>query len=281
VKLHAHTTPESFLASASALLATDEPRHNLAYGICDTIVRAPEAYPTFYLWTVEEGGRTVVAAVMTPPFNIVVTRPQTGMALDFLATELHAQGHELPGATGALPEIDAFTASWEERTGAVRQRRRAHGIYAARAIQVPENVPGRMRPATPADRDLLISWWGAFVEEALPDSPERDHETLIDRRLNGRGGGLSLWEDGEPTAMAGFGGRTPSGVRIGPVYTPPDRRGRGYGSALTAELSASLLAGACTYCFLYTDLENPTSNRIYQRIGYEFVCESAEYAFEH
>jgi hypothetical protein len=281
VKLHAHTTPESFLASASALLATDEARHNLAYGICDTIVRSPEAYPTFYLWTVEEGRRTVVAAVMTPPFNIVVTQPQMPTALDFLAEELHAQGHELPGATGALPEIDVFATAWAERAGAVLQRRGAHGIYAAQTIQVPENVPGRMRAAAPADRDLLISWWGAFVAEALPDSPDRDHETLIDRRLNGRGGGVYLWEDGEPAAMAAFGGRTPSGIRIGPVYTPPDRRGRGYGSALTAQLSASLLADGRTYCFLYTDLENPTSNRIYRRIGYEFVCESAEYAFEH
>jgi predicted GNAT family acetyltransferase len=80
--------------------------------------------------------------------------------------------------------------------------------------------------------------------------------------------------------MAGFGGWTPSGVRIGPVYTPPDLRGRGYASALTAELSAELLAGGRDYCFLYTDLANPTSNRIYQAIGYEFVCESAEYAFD-
>ena len=189
MKLHAHSTAESFLASATARLATDEARHNLAYGICDTIVRSPEAYPTFYLWTVEGGGSTVVAAVMTPPFNIVVTRPQMDEALEFLAGELHGQGLELPGATGALPEIDVFTAAWAERTGAVRERRGAHGIYAARAIQVPENVPGRMRPATPADRELLISWWDAFVEEALPDAPVRDHETLIDRRLEGHGAG--------------------------------------------------------------------------------------------
>ena len=64
------------------------------------------------------------------------------------------------------------------------------------------------------------------------------------------------------------------------MYTPPELRGRGYASAVTAELSAELLAEGRSYCFLYTDLANPTSNRIYQTIGYEFVCDSAEYAFE-
>jgi predicted GNAT family acetyltransferase len=89
-----------------------------------------------------------------------------------------------------------------------------------------------------------------------------------------------LWEDPQPVSLAGFGGWTPTGVRIGPVYTPPELRRRGYASALTAELSAQLLAGGLRYCFLYTDLANPTSNRIYQAIGYELVCDSADYAFD-
>ena len=90
-----------------------------------------------------------------------------------------------------------------------------------------------------------------------------------------------LWEDGdEPVSIAGWGGRTPNGIRIGPVYTPPDRRSRGYGSAVTAAVSASQLAGGRQFCFLYTDLANPTSNRIYMDIGYEPVCDSVDYAFE-
>jgi predicted GNAT family acetyltransferase len=63
------------------------------------------------------------------------------------------------------------------------------------------------------------------------------------------------------------------------VYTPPGRRGRGYATALVAALSAELLAAGRRFCFLYTDLANPTSNRIYQRIGYERVCDSAEIRF--
>jgi predicted GNAT family acetyltransferase len=80
--------------------------------------------------------------------------------------------------------------------------------------------------------------------------------------------------------MAGFGGLTPNGIRIGPVYTPPDERRRGYGSALTAALTQQLLDGGRRFCFLFTDLANPTSNRIYQQIGYRAVSDVDLWVFE-
>jgi hypothetical protein len=73
---------------------------------------------------------------------------------------------------------------------------------------------------------------------------------------------------------------TPNGIRIGPVYTPPEHRRRGYGSAVTAAVSARHLSAGRRFCFLYTDLENSTSNKIYVDIGYEPVCDSVDYAFE-
>ena len=103
---------------------------------------------------------------------------------------------------------------------------------------------------------------------------------MVEYRLTTPGRGFRLWDDGGPVSLAGFGGGTPNGIRIGPVYTPPELRGRGYASALVAALSAELLAAGRRFCFLYTDLANPTSNRIYERIGYRRVCESAEIAFE-
>jgi len=279
MELRAHETVESFLDAGEPVLAEDEARHNLLYGICDTIVRAPSARPQFHLWTVHEGAETVAAALMTPPFNLVVARPLVPGALEILAQELHGKGAEPPGVTGALPEVDEFAACWEEVADVRRRRRQAHGIYAARRIALPAGCPGRMRRASPADRDLVIGWMRAFVAEALPeDAPVGDLEESIDRRIGT--GSLALWDDSEPVSLAGVGAQTPNGARIGPVYTPPELRGRGYASAVTAGLSAELLAGGRDFCFLYTDLANPTSNRIYQAIGYELVCESAAYAFD-
>src|SRR5438093_1092376 len=94
------------------------------------------------------------------------------------------------------------------------------------------------------------------------------------------GGRLRLWEDGVVVSMAGASGPTPNGIRVGAVYTPPDKRRRGYASALVAALSQEQLDTGKKFCFLYTDLANPTSNKIYQDVGYEPVCDIDEYIFE-
>jgi predicted GNAT family acetyltransferase len=92
---------------------------------------------------------------------------------------------------------------------------------------------------------------------------------------------LHVWEDeGAPVSVAVAQGRTGRGVRIGYVYTPPERRGRGYASALVASLSARMLADGCDFCVLYTDLSNPTSNRIYRRVGYRLLGEVRDYDLE-
>jgi predicted GNAT family acetyltransferase len=115
-------------------------------------------------------------------------------------------------------------------------------------------------------------------DRAADQSPARDVET-IERRLAQNT--LSIWEvDGVAVAMCGHGGRTPNGIRIGPVYTPPEHRGRGYATSLTARVSQRQLDDGRRFCFLYTDRANPTSNAIYERIGYRKVCEAAQLAFE-
>jgi predicted GNAT family acetyltransferase len=108
---------------------------------------------------------------------------------------------------------------------------------------------------------------------------------MLDHRLASSSAGIVFWEDeGKPVSLAGWGGKTPNGIRVGPVYTPPELRGRGYATALTAEVSQRLLDGRLfdgrrRFCFLYTDLANPTSNAIYERIGYRRAAESAEIVF--
>ena len=103
---------------------------------------------------------------------------------------------------------------------------------------------------------------------------------MVAHRLGAGDGGFPLWEDGGAVVSAsGWGGPTPNGIRIGPVYTPPELRGRGYATALVAELSQTLLDEGRRFCFLFTDLANPTSNAIYERIGYVRVCEAAMISF--
>jgi uncharacterized protein len=270
--------PAAFLAAASPLLLADEARHNLILGIAGTLRDHPSHYPDHRLWLAEDGSAVVGAALITPPHNLVVARPRDDAALEALAAAI---GEELPGVVAAQPEAELFAAAWAARTGARARTNRAQGVFALERVDPRPPVSGRMREAGAAVRPLLLDWWHAFTAEALGESPDHDSVAhAVDHRLDAPEAGVSLWEDDRPVSLAAFGDPTPNGIRIGPVYTPPEHRRRGYAAALVAELSQRLL-GERSFCFLFTDLANPTANRIYEQIGYRRVCEAAEIVFDY
>jgi predicted GNAT family acetyltransferase len=123
----------------------------------------------------------------------------------------------------------------------------------------------------------------AFDREAL-DTPEphsAEFEEWAERLLaRSERRGLGIWEDeGRMVSITAYGNPTPHGIRLGPVYTPPELRGRGYASACVAAVSHYLLDAGRKQCFLFTDLANPTSNKIYQAIGYRAVGDALELHF--
>jgi predicted GNAT family acetyltransferase len=150
----------------------------------------------------------------------------------------------------------------------------AHARVSARRVVQPPTAAGTFRAATEADQPTVARWVAAFVEEAGLDDPS-DPDDVARERI--REGSLFVWEDARPVSMAAWAGRTGRTVRINYVYTPPEHRGRGYASACVASLTQQLLDEGFAQCCLYTDLANPTSNKIYQAIGYRPVCDAAEY----
>jgi predicted GNAT family acetyltransferase len=269
-----------FLRVAGPLLLPNEARDNLIFGIAGTIAADPTRYPERRFWVVFGEDEPAAAALRTPPYNLVLARPRDAAAL---AALVEAIEEELPGVVGARPEVDDFTRRWSAVHRVTPQVLREQGIYALEAVEDVPRPAGRPRAATVEDRRLLLRWCTAFGEEVLAEGdPGRvEAVNMVDHRLGAADAGFLLWEDGgRPVSAAGWGGPTPNGIRIGPVYTPPELRGRGYATALTAELSQRLLDGGRRFCFLFTDLTNPTSNAIYERIGYLRVGESAMIAFD-
>ena len=280
VDVEAVSDPGRFLERAAPLLAGDEARHNLAFGIVSTARDHPEVYPAFHGWLAcRGGGPTIGAALRTPPLGLVLARPTDDDALGAIADSIE---DALPGVVGAVPEVDEFGAHWTARHGVRATTLVDQRIYVLRQLLPPPGVAGSMRLATTDDRELVLGWMRAFAAEALQDGDDEGRlERSVDARLaGGADAGVALWAvDGEAVSLAGYGGPTPNGIRIGPVYTPPKRRRRGYGTAITAAVSELMLERGRRFCFLYTDLANPTSNAIYQRLGYEPVCDSREIAF--
>jgi uncharacterized protein len=273
----------AFLAEAGPFLAEREAEHNLLFGICSLLVRDPLPFGAGppYLAISEDDGRIVGAAIRTPPHNLVLSETDDLGAIEPLVRDVRDAGETLPGVLGPGKAASAFVRAWCERAGGSATLSMANRIYRASRSTPPSGVEGEMRPYRDDDHDLTIRWFDAFVQEALPEEATSESSAaLLRRRLDDPDGGMRIWEhEGHPVSHAGFGSRTPNGIRVGPVYTPPELRGKGYASALVGQMTAELLEGRHRYCFLFTDLANPTSNGIYQRIGYEAVTDVDQYAF--
>jgi GNAT superfamily N-acetyltransferase len=275
--------PAEFMERAAPLLA-DEARHNLILGVGKTLLRSPEVYPDYHAFIVSADHEPTAAALMTPPYNLILADVASEEALDALVDGIATAGIAVPGAIGNQPTIGRFVERWKIRLDVTACLRMAQGVFALDRVERIETAAGSPRIAAGEDLDLIEAWTAAFLAEALPDEPadEPRSRSLIERRLGGgTPGAYWLWVDGDQVvSLSGHGNPTGRGVRIGPVYTPPEHRGKGYASALVAAESQWLLAHGYEFCFLYTDLANPTSNAIYERIGYRQVAEAASYAFQ-
>jgi RimJ/RimL family protein N-acetyltransferase len=272
----------AFLDLAGPLLERDEARNDLILGIAGTLVRRPDAYPRVLLWVVVGDARPVAAALQTEPYPLVIAVPEGERALDALLRTIHEDGAPIPGVTATLPHAEEAARRWASLTGSSWERTLSQGVYALTEVLDVAEPAGEARVATPRDRPLLLEWLSAFAVEALPHPEDeiRHLERSVDGRFAGAESAMWIWETGAgPVALAGYGGPTSTGIRVGPVYTPPEHRRRGYATALVAALSRSLLDEGYRVCFLHTDLANPTSNAIYERIGYERVAEAAEIRF--
>ncbi len=267
----------AFLEHVRPLLMRREAENNLILGVVRTLIDQPDRYPTQpYLASLDYGGAAVACAIRTPPFPVALTRmPQE--ALEIVVQDLEIVYDDLPSMLAPDATAQAFAEMWARRTGAKAHLQRGQRIYQLDEVTLPQRHPaGELRQATAEDFDTVSGWLEAFNTElhevAHPDPRDRTAQCLQD-------GAAFLWEDQRPVSMALWTGRTPNGSRISGVYTQPEWRGHGYGSACVAHLSQRMLDEGRSFCFLFTDLNNPTSNNIYQQIGYRPVCDMPLYQF--
>jgi predicted GNAT family acetyltransferase len=210
-----------------------------------------------------------------PPQPILVSPLQPGAA-DILTSALAESCPDAPGVNGTSATADAVAAAWRRLTKAevvLHQQQRIHRLV---AVSFPRTPPGGWRRAAQADRQLLLEWSDAFELEAEGAVTGASAGGLDARLAAGR---VFLWVDGTPVSYAGATPAVGGVARVGPVYTPPAHRGRGYASALVAAISQTALDGGATACMLYTDLANRTSSEIYEAIGYRPAAEIHAFRF--
>jgi predicted GNAT family acetyltransferase len=279
--------PRKFQDRVLNCLANHEAENNLILGILANLIGGDYSDNPPYLGVFEDAGNIQAVSLCTPPWPALISYQDPPPAKDVLKAILDDMQETLQddfiGFSANKKFASRLVAQWEENTGKGAILEMSMRIYKLEEVQTVHGVPGDMRLVKEEERDLVEDWFVGFHREALKEEPDLKRiKKLVNAYLSAEPHlrGLMIWEiAGQPVSMAGYAGPTPNGIRIGAVYTPPGMRKQGYASALTARLSQFLLDQGYRFCFLFTDLLNPTSNHIYQQIGYQPVCDVNRYMF--
>lgn len=277
VELHLTRDLDEFSARAGAFLEAKLEHNQLA----TVLIRARTGFhseaPPLFAYGLDNKGEVNFAAIRTPPWPML-TSPAEELDGDRLMELWLPEDPGVPGVTGELSVARSLGEAWERASGGragVLHRTALHVLLSLRDPERP--VAGYLRSPREADRALLVEWEGGFLRDAgiefgIP--PER----LVAARLTANA--QFIWDDGAPVSTLAISPEVAGTVRIGPVYTPPQMRGRGYASSAVAEICRRAFAGGAERLALFTDLENPTSNKIYSALGFRRVADWAEITFE-
>ncbi|MFJ3232377.1 GNAT family N-acetyltransferase [Streptomyces sp. NPDC086787] len=274
---------DEFLAHAGAFLHSRPALHTVPLTVTDTLrERGTHLFgdqdPLFGFLADGDGGDVRAALFHTPPHVLNVT-PLTADEADALVAGLFRLGHPAPGVSAEDATAAAVAEAWQRAAGGAARIREHQRLYRLGELSVPQPVPeGRARTVGAADRKLLMRWFKEF-NEVTGGGVHADPGPWADARISY--GGVTLWEtlDGTPVSMAGVTRPIAGQIRVAPVYTPSHLRGNGYAGAVTAEVSRAATAAGAAEVLLFTDLANPTSNALYQRIGYREVTDFTVYGF--
>ncbi|MDX2078477.1 MAG: GNAT family N-acetyltransferase [bacterium] len=274
-----------FYAHVSSFLATHEAEHNLILGITRGVQLGEYTEFPPYLACIEDNGQVIAVIVRTPPYNVLLSQIENPQAvIPSIIEDLRGEYESLRGVIAPKLLARIFAEEWEAASGQPFQLATKERIYKLESVTFPQGVTGEFRWAEEPDFSMLIDWYIGFITDAGISTTNRDHATKVIRRFldaDPKERRLGIWSvDGQPVSMAGYMGATPNGMRVGAVYTPREHRQKGYAIACVAHLSQHILDMGKQFCFLFTDLANPTSNHIYQVIGYRPVLDVDEYRFE-
>ncbi|MFK3939106.1 GNAT family N-acetyltransferase [Alkalihalobacillus sp. NPDC078783] len=262
------------------LLQAKEVAHNLAIGLIKRNLDSSEQDSLLFSAVFFEKEEPVILLIQSIKEQAIlaVLGQVAEEELKESAEILAQQNRNLPGIMGEIPYVDAFSLHYSGFTQTRRTLHTAQRIYQLRNVKPPEGIPGQLRFATKEDTEFLIEWAIQFGEDANVPLTENEARERVERFTGLES--MYVWEfEGRPVSMAATSRPTQTNINISFVFTPASERKKGYASACVATLSEKMLEEGYETVSLYTDLSNPTSNHIYQEIGYDMVVNSKLYYF--
>ncbi|WP_214739534.1 GNAT family N-acetyltransferase [Exiguobacterium sp. s48] len=267
--------PNHFSDRVMDALLKEEAKNSLMIGVLNNVIQG--VYETFQQFTVEAEGELLAILQVTPPHPlhyIVVNQEREDELPSFIIPHLLENEIPFTEIVSERAQAERFGKAWQEITSGSREMFMSQGLYRLDHVEDIELANGHMREATTADQAQLEAWYSAFeAESGLRSSPPEKVTKAVQAMLDREE--AVFWEvDGQVVSCAKRARPTENGITVSFVYTSPGARGRGYARSLVADLSRQILETKA-FCVLYTDLTNPTSNKIYQEVGYQQIMESA------
>ncbi|MBI1213335.1 MAG: GNAT family N-acetyltransferase [Alphaproteobacteria bacterium] len=281
MKLHTEIYEDaaSFADAVMKPVAKRAIANNTFLGVLERTLRSKNAdHLRAAVW---DGDQLVLAALMTPPYVLNIADPGRGReGVVPLADALANHGYALPGCVSETPTADAFAAAWSARHPVRVELEHRHLLYQCESVIEPHAIEGRLVRAQPANVERHVDWEVGFAIDIDAPSDQRER-TLVEQRVRRwlDAGVLFDWKV-KDTATA-HGVVLPigkDGARVLAIYTPPEKRGRGYAQAMTAALTQRALDEG-RWCTLFTDADNPITNKIYPRIGYRLISPYTSFRF--
>ena len=277
-----HSSPTDFLDITRDYLEQEEAVNGLLLGLTEGLVRGPRRRRNRpFLATVTHNNALQLVALQTPPRKMVLNshHREPNEATAALALFLQAKGKSMTAVLGPAEVADSFAKQWgrlgEGKTAVtpgIRQR-----VYAASEIIELPKAKGYLRIANGSDLPLITEWIFGFYEDVQQDQDISAAQMVAVRMLSDES--IFVWDHQGPVSMAAKSRPTRHGISVNLVYTPQDLRGNGYATACVARLSRKLLKSGYSFCTLFTDLSNPVSNHVYQKIGYRPMRDFSEHFF--
>jgi len=276
MKLEFDTDVAEFSAKALPYLQEKPSLHSFIISLLNRYRQSGKT-PHLMVRGLRDGVTTIVGLQTEPDRQLILS---DGENADLLATRLAEKVPSLKGAHGPTPTVDTFANQWSAEHEVPLRLQMNLRLFELTSVTPARPCGGRFRLAQPQDEELILIWIKAFMDEAVPNDPRLPEEEIRKEiRESTEKQQYFIWEDGgRPVCLLGSKRETAIERWIAPVYTPPELRGRGYGAALVAEVSRRIVA-AGKRGMLFTDLANPTSNSIYQKVGYYPLADFKLYLF--
>lgn len=285
MKFIQHNSPQQFHQTVGGFLLQQELINNVIIGLVSRMIHQGETFGDVFLAHVENRAGDILAATMCIDGRVILSHVLDMTSVPPMVEAFTERYKSLTDVVGTAEASTVFAELWQQKSGQPFRIQMEMGLYQLDAVIPPQNVSGEVRAATASDFEMLVDWFINFGHDTglgtnySRDEACRNIRSKLEKPILG---GIRIWMDeGKSVSMAAATRELPHGGNISLVYTPNEFRGRGYASAVTAHVSQEILDLGKSFCCLSTDMANPTSNKIYQTIGYKFVGNHRRLEFEN